>query len=253
MFETIYDNYVDNQSTLHNIKRKENKEEGWFSASSAGSCFKQQFYSLRDEIATDKPSKEAMRKMRLGTIMHKDFENAMIENKEKNLAGFSDSFKYFAEYPIKIPELRVQGTLDCAIYDAENSILTVGDLKTIGSYPYKLRFGREWFKNKSKISTNYELQLATYTIAMLKEIGDCLKVDMQLIFYNKDTSRIRTKPVDLFMRDDAEMYWQDLADFIDEEGEDIRHIKPNSCVNVPTQQWECNYCRFRSLCEKESE
>ena len=262
MFDEIYDNYINKQSNLYLKKRLKTKKTGWFSASTAGSCFKKQYYEMVGTVETDKPNNEAMRKMRLGTIVHKDFEESMKDALKKE--SKNSTLKFFIEYPIEIPDLKVHGTLDCAIYDESRNILTIGDLKTIGSYPYKLRFGREKSKNISKVSTNYELQVSTYTIGLVKEIektiSDEIKyVDMQLIFYNKDTSRIKIKTINSYMKSDAIAYWEDLNDFIDEamvavpDGKLIRDIKPNSCVNVPTQQWECNYCRFRSLCQKESE
>ena len=249
MFEEIYDDYVREEARVHSAKREAERERGWFSASSAGSCFKQQFYNYVAEAETDTPGNESLRKMRLGTVMHKEFEKAMKYAEEKNYL-----FKYFIEYPIELPNLMVKGTLDCAIYNEATLDLVVADWKTIGSYPYKLRFGREKSKNKSKVSTNYELQCSTYTEGLLKVINKSVQnARTQLIFYNKDTSRMKTMEISPYMREEAIAYWEDLNDFIDEEGERIRHIKPNTCVNVPAQQWECNYCRFESLCKTESE
>jgi hypothetical protein len=72
--ETIYDNYLDRLQEEREEKHKEFKK--WFSASTAGSCYKKQWYKL-NEFEAEPFDIRTKRLLRLGTIVHKDFEEAL--------------------------------------------------------------------------------------------------------------------------------------------------------------------------------
>jgi CRISPR/Cas system-associated exonuclease Cas4 (RecB family) len=244
MFKDIYYNYLIDNNKQQGLKRLKTKQKGWLSISSAGSCNKKQYYSTIREQETNPPTEDSLAKMQLGTILHSDFEKAMKHQSDMNN---SNDKQYYYEYPVKIEELRLEGTLDMAIYDRVLNELYVADLKSIGSYPYKLRFGRDKAKNKNKVSNNYEMQVATYAIALSNKLEEP-NVFPQLIFYNKDTSKIKSTNVPLYVLDDAMAYWEDLVDLIDELGDDFKDVSPDSMIGVPYSSWECNYCQYKDKC-----
>ena len=184
-FENIYSNYLNKKSGEYKEKNKDYID--WFSASSAGSCLKKQWYKVNDIQESDTPNNESMRKMRVGTLVHEDFEKAVnyyIENKE------DDNFIINTEQAVVINDLNVIGHLDCSVIHKERSEAYVWDYKTAASYSWKKTFGR----NSSEFHhTNYGLQVATYAIGLtetIKTIKHYDDVEMFLIWYNKDTSQM---------------------------------------------------------------
>jgi len=245
MFKEIYNNYLIKSNEQNQVKRKEGKTDGWFSASSAGSCYKKQYYLIVGEEPTNTPSAESLAKMRLGTLIHADFEDAMRLAMQMNN---KEDVDFYTEYAIKIEDLKLEGTLDMAVHDKNLNQLFVADLKSIASYPYKLRFGRDKAKNRNRVSTNYELQVCTYAIALSNELEQPNVIPM-LVFYNKDTSRIKTIEINQSFMDEALFYWQDLNDLLDDMGADMADVEPNSMVGVPNADWECGYCQFQDKCK----
>ena len=101
-FESIYSNYLNKKSGEYKEKNKDYID--WFSASSAGSCLKKQWYKVNDIQESDPPNNESMRKMRVGTLVHEDFEKAVnyhIENKE------DDNFIISTEQAVVIYDLNI--------------------------------------------------------------------------------------------------------------------------------------------------
>ena len=61
------------------------------------------------------------------------------------------------EHPIDIPELNVKGFVDVVVI-MESGEIYVYDIKTVGSWSWKYKFGR---KNEGNPSIHQELQLGT--------------------------------------------------------------------------------------------
>ena len=119
-FENIYSNYLKKKSREYREKNKDYID--WFSASSAGSCLKKQWYKINDIQESDLPNDESMRKMRVGTLVHEDFEKSVnyhIENKE------DDNFIINTEQAVVINDLNVIGHLEgnCHVYVDKDSEL----------------------------------------------------------------------------------------------------------------------------------
>lgn len=241
----LYNSFLVAHNQQSQIKRKESKTRGVFSVSDAGSCYKKIYYNSMQIEPSNEPNEESLAKMRLGTLVHADYEKAM-EHAENNAP---DTLEFYSEYPVSMPDLNLEGTLDIAIHDTENQVLYVADVKTIGAYPYKLRFGRDKARNKSKVSSNYELQVCTYAIALANALM-VEDVRPTLIFYNKDTSRQKIINVPLQYMDEALFFWEDVYEIIQEMGENMLDIEPNSMIGVPNAEWECRYCNFKDKCHK---
>ena len=244
-FENIYSNYLNKKSGEYREKNKDYID--WFSASSAGSCLKKQWYKVNDIQESDPPNNESMRKMRVGTLVHEDFEKAVnyyIENKE------DDNFIINTEQAVVINDLNVIGHLDCSVIHKERSEAYVWDYKTAASYSWKKTFGR----NSSEFHhTNYGLQVATYAIGLtetIKTIKHYDDVEMFLIWYNKDTSQMREQRIPEYFIIDAIDYWNNAVEFI-EQIKDETTIMPKLDEGIPFQSWECNYCNWKTICHQQ--
>lgn len=230
----IYHNYLLSKSKDH--KQKYDKYEGWFSASSAGSCFIKQH--LKREGAEEKPLDDrTMRLLRLGTIVHTDLANAIEHHAEENKDSDID---WFVERRIELPELNVIGHLDIAVHDKKEDSLAVYDLKTAHSFKWKKVFGRNV---DPKPSINYQLQLGTYGIGLGNEL-DCQTVDLGLIWYKKDDSSMKLQPIDDIWLDNAYEYWVELNETLEDD------IPQPGHDNAPVYSWECRYCPYQGIdCE----
>ena len=86
----IHDIYI-NYLKYKNEEHAEARNDGKFHASSAGSCYRKQMYRL-EEYPQDSMDESSYKVLRLGTIVHKDFENAIkyhLESNEYLLPNFS--------------------------------------------------------------------------------------------------------------------------------------------------------------------
>ena len=251
----IYDAYLDIKQEEHKLKYSEHK--GWFSASTAGSCFKKQWYKLNEEH--EEPlDKRVKRLLRLGTIVHKDVQEAIDwYNDIFKTSSKNDSKEYRTEYAITLDEFKVIGHLDAMYIDYNNKTIDLIDLKTIGDYPWKMRFGIK--KNRDKNPSNhYYYQVATYMLGIGVELDeDCgikkeerefFEYDMGIVWYNKNDSRLKSISIDPVWTTLAKEYWTELNEFID-SGDDIQSIQPGTAINVPAEHWECGYCPFETKCK----
>ena len=76
----IYNSYLLAKQDEHKEKYKDFK--GWFSASTAGSCFRKQYYNINGYDGTQ-PDEKSMRLLRLGTIVHADIADAFERYREQ--------------------------------------------------------------------------------------------------------------------------------------------------------------------------
>ena len=242
--ETIYDDYLER---LQEERKEQYKGyEEWFSGSSAGYCYKKQWYKING-YEPEPFDQRTKRLLRLGTIVHKDFENALSE------AEPLENVTIYLEHEIKLPKFKVVGHLDhCLIRKSDDGIeMYVSDLKTMASYSWTKKFGREAKKrsiNSSPNIGNYELQVATYALGMLEELSLMSSISLNIVYYNKNDSKMKTVEIPTEALDHAAAYWNDLNDFIDED-DSIGDIPPDGAVGVPMQSWECRYCQYSKICK----
>ena len=183
--------------------------------------------------------------MRLGSVLHEDIQDSLIYinniynckdiSSQKEKLIHKKKVKFHIEKEIVIEGLKVRGFYDCVAEQGDRVYLL--DFKTIGSYPYKLKFGRNPAQNNS---IHQELQLGTYGYAVREEFG---RLDgMYLYYYNKDTSVLRPQSVSLSYVDLAYNYWFGVNQ---EHSQGLPPIKEGTS---PTQTWTCNYCEYADLC-----
>ena len=95
---------------------------------------------------------------------------------------------------------------------------------------------------------NYKLQLGTYALGVASDHNPD-KINMYLVWYNKNTSQIREQLVSNEWMDNALTYWSDVYDMKEDIGNYFREeLIPEIEFGVPMQDWECRYCQFYSIC-----
>jgi len=254
MFEDIYQEYLVHKNE-ENRKERYEGNESWYHASGAGFCSRKLYYeSVEKAEPTNPPNKKSMRTMRVGTVLHQDIQDALIYynnilyNKENNndnilLENIAvDNVKKFdTEGEITLPDLNVRGFFDVLLQDCSASgteeINRLYDIKTIHSWGYKQKFGRDVIKHESR---NHFLQVATYGLALKEKLGSL--ESMSILYYNKDNSSIGEQIVPNEYLNKARRYWR----AINEE-----HSKglPGFVHGVsPAYKWCCSYCQFKDHC-----
>ena len=236
--EAIYHTYLQVQQDLNSQKYE--KFKGWFSASSAGSCYRKQLHKARgDEGSELKPRN--MRLLRLGTITHNDNEKAVKDWYEVTKPVHQ---RILTEYRIELKELNVLGHLDLCSYDENDGVVSnveVWDYKTCGTYKWRLKYGRG---AENKIDKRYAMQIATYGMGIGKELGTD-NVTLGLLWYNKDTSTLRKEYIPDVWVDDALRYWTELNE-ITEDIDNPEEMQVGD-VGVPFENWECKYCEYQGV------
>tara|TARA_Y100001963_G_scaffold131177_1_gene188214 strand:+ start:306 stop:1085 length:780 start_codon:yes stop_codon:yes gene_type:complete len=242
-----YDDYIKERNESNRKERYEGNEH-WYHASGAGSCSRKLYYESVVKAEVSNPiNVDSLRLMRLGTIVHNDIQKALTlynnnvynnvyNNVEKkiNINLQKKEIKFYVEGEVTIPELNVRGFYDIV---TEQEKVYLFDVKTSGSYAWSKKFGR---KKEFNPSIHYELQLGTYAYAIEKEFG---RIDgMYLLFYNKDTSRMRPVEIPLTYKSRAYLFWKNIND-------EHKMGLPDFRVGIsPVQKWQCNYCQFKDHC-----
>ena len=225
---------VENSRDYYKIKKV-------FHASSAGSCFRKQLYSYFD-FPRDEKDDKSYRILRLGTLVHQDVEEAI---KHYNMPSDRDS-DVFSEDEIKLPDFNVIGTYD--VGELKDGEFTLWDLKTAAAYKWSKKFGR---KPEKSSDTNYKLQLGTYALGVNLKY-EISKINMYLLWYNKNTSQMREQLISPEWIEKALEYWAELNDILEDSGEKFEEdLIPEIWSGVPFQNWECRYCQYYSICPSE--
>ena len=235
--ELLYHSYLVQKENL----RERDKEV--FHASSAGSCLRKQMYNYYD-FPQDAKDKKSYRILRLGTIVHEDIEEAIAHYEDVNSDG---NEKVFIEDKIELKELNVVGTYDVGQMDEEENSFKLWDIKTAAAYKWTTKFGRKQNRKPSS-DTNYKLQLGTYALGINQKykVG---KIEMYLLWYNKNTSQIKEQIVSPEWIEKALEYWVTVNETLEDVDKHFEEeLKPEYYLGVPHQDWECRYCPYYSIC-----
>ena len=149
-----------------------------------------------------------------------------------------DIKRMIMEHPIDVPELNVKGFADIVV-ELESGEIYVYDIKTIGSWSWRFKFGR---KKESKPSIHQELQLGSYGYGIKEEFGRC--DGLFLLYYNKDNSDVRQLEVDLEFIDQSYNFWVR-----------VQHLHTDGLPFLqdgesPVMEWECKYCQYKDICDE---
>ena len=143
------------------------------------------------------------------------------------------------EHPIDVPELNVKGFIDVVVI-MESGEVYVYDIKTVGSWSWKYKFGR---KKEGNPSIHQELQLGTYGYAIKEEFGRC--DGLFLLCYNKDTSVMKEVPVNIDFINQSYNFWTRVQDL-----HKNNNLPPLQDGESPVMAWECKYCNFKEICDE---
>lgn len=180
--------------------------------------------------------------LRLGQLVHQDLLHALTTNQRIDVLE-DEGLICLSEVPVEIDELNVRGSLD--LMYVLNNMFDIFDLKTTHSFMWRRKFGLK--KNReSEPSPKYPYQLATYAIGVKRRFGWKPK-NMEIIYYKKDDSLMKSENVPLGMIDEAKEYWSLTNDLC--ERHSTNHMVPGETTLCPVESWECNYCPFFYLCD----
>jgi CRISPR/Cas system-associated exonuclease Cas4 (RecB family) len=253
MFEEIYHDYL-NHKNEQNRKERYEGNESWYHASGAGFCSRKLYFeSVEKAKPTKPPNKQSTRVMGLGTAIHNELQSSLLYynninkqyiNKDNNNKEHIVQYKrynFLVEQEIVIEDLNVRGYCDVIVKDYEDSkespYIKLYDIKSTGSYGFKKQFSTK-FINQDPMT--YFMQLSTYGLAVREKYGQLDSMD--LIYYNKDDSRMKRLPVDLSYLSKARRYWSVIND------EHAKGLPLFRLGTSPYKEWMCNYCQFKDHC-----
>ena len=226
--------YSDNPTALH--------------ISMGGHCYlKHWFQKHSDKYPQKESDPKSMRVMRLGTLVHKDYEAAIIFWLEKN---HPKVYKHFVTMEIKVVYTEnVLGHPDIYIVSVNKDKLIVIDIKTIHTYKWKMKF----IQDDPNPNFFYENQLASYALAIAKKEKIKLEnIEMYIYWYKKDDSITKLVPVGNYFLAEAGAYWKDIDYFVNNNDENsLAQITPKQTPHCPSYKWECGkYCGWTEHCNK---
>jgi CRISPR/Cas system-associated exonuclease Cas4 (RecB family) len=259
--DAIYLDYIDKENDK-NFKDRYKNNEGWYRASSAGFCSRKMYYESVLKLEPQvQPKNDSKMKMRLGTIFHDELQGALKSFSPHYIYNFINTEYVSTEYVsteyekekdkyiiekekvdvhiegnIQLPDLNVRGHYDIVF---ESGQVFLYDIKTIGAYPWSLKFGR----NRKPQSRQHPLQLGTYALGVEEQFG---RIDgMYLYYYNKDSSKTKTVEVPMIEKSKAYMYWEAINE------EHAKGLPKLELGQSPEQKWACGYCGFVDICKPE--
>ena len=100
----VYNDWLDHNQEQRKTEFKHLKD--YWSASSAGSCYKKNIFRLFG-FPEKEIQKRSKRLLRLGTIIHNDFEEAMHYYIKTRGSDISDDYEFFIEKEIILKEYKV--------------------------------------------------------------------------------------------------------------------------------------------------
>ena len=246
--ESIYNDFIDSKNEENRTERYKGNEH-WYHASAIGLCSRRLYYESIEKVKpTNKADMRSMRIMRLGNVIHEDIQSSLsiynniysnlYTNKKKKLIieKKKNNIKFHIENEITLDSLNVRGFYDM-VAESDSDGVFLYDIKTVGSYPWKIKFGRN---AQAEPNNNHYLQVATYGLAVKEKFG---QLDgMYILYYNKDSSRLKQMPVPMVYLGMAESYW------INVNKEHKNGLPQFSLGTSPYKEWVCDYCQFKDHC-----
>ena len=238
-----YQQWLQKLNEINGNTRYSKKDLG-FGASSAGLCHLKHYFRLK-RFEKKETADDSMRKMRLGTLVHEDIQQAL-------LYMFDDKYKVMCEIPIEYK--RVKGHLDIAVEIDKDNVALI-DIKTMAAYSWSKKYGRK-DPDPNPAPWN-KLQLATYSLGLKNQYG-YKNVHMYLLNYNKNTSAMRFEPISNDYEKAADLYWDNVersTEYLMSISKPISQLSRENTPrdvtilsNSPKYTWECNYCDYSEHC-----
>ena len=226
----IYDQFLKEKDEA---EADQHGKSGMYYASQTGGCIKKTLMTQAGIKGGDIDAR-TRRVFRLGELVHEDIQLAV-----ESIVEPTDDLVVWIEEEFTIPKYNVKCKIDVGFWDKVNKSIAIHDIKTVHSYKWKMMFGR---KKDAKASTNYELQLGSYGMAIREKVKD-VNQSYYLTWYKKDDSSMKEIQIAPEWEEMAEEYWKDVK-----TSPKYTQISRNS-LNSPVSDWECRYCKFESICK----
>jgi len=219
----IVDNYL---SYLKRLDEDYQSEGGdYFIASSSGGCHLKNFFDRQHKIG--KPfDNELRRRLRLGTLLHKDYEDAMEETDD-------------GEYLV-LPEHSIKGEIEGVLIKAKVDIAYVKD-GLLYTGDYKSKNFKSWSFRGDVGLQGFQARVGAMLIAQQwnVEIQSCYIFSIDVDFGKFDWAIVPQTNEDVreYYRE-LKAAWDGRQDFGNPEvGGD----------SAPVENWECGYCKYKGI------
>ena len=222
------------------LRNKENKEK--YSASGAGMCKHKHWFDYNGYPKTQSRDQD-LRKMRLGTILGEDFDKAMDW-----AAEYCDSnIKIYSEKAVSHNIFNINGHFDLLIVETDTNSLKPWRKGYL--YDYKSCHSYKYSQIEKDDTNNYSYQLATYAFMIEDSAELCDEVvSMELLYYNKNDSGIKSQKVLNPYKKLAKDYWRDVNKNQERINEPTQFGL--EMLRTPYKAWECNgYCPYQKFCK----
>lgn len=238
--ELVYQHYL--QKVHYNPEEYDEKRDKLvLRASNGGRCHRLQKYHLSPDHKPKLLTPEDMAVFRIGTVFHEELQNGfrwLINDKHKD----NDDIQVDIETKIALEwhGLQIEGHLDVRIFEHQQKIIQIIDLKTMNPR------AMSYFKKDPYSKTNNIIQVGTYCKATIDEFPD-YKVMALLSGWDKDKGEFHEVELDVdrcIMM--AGAYYKLLSETLQE---DLENIVPVQHKRSPIENWECNYCSYNHLCK----
>lgn len=203
---------VDNALLKEQEEKLKRVRSGKWSPSSFGRCYRYQFWNRKGEVMTNPPDAEALRRFKVGNIIH----------------DYMQGFFPQAQREVKIlVEDDIIGFADIVL---ENEVV---DIKSCRSYEFKLITKKD------------------FDIAKAKETN-CLQVASYALFLNKPQARLIFIEKDELNSKEFVLKTEDWKEKVNNELEILRGHWKNESLPAPSPRAyggkECSYCSFMDKC-----
>jgi hypothetical protein len=198
------------------IKEQEEKSKrvrsGKFSPSSFGRCYRYQFWNRKNEKQTNPPDVEALRRFKVGNIIHSYAQSFFPTAQREVIVLSGDDLVGYADIVL------------------ENEVV---DIKSCRSYEFKT-FAKE----------DYDIKVDKFQ--------NCLQVCTYALYLNKPQARLIFIEKDALDSKEFIIKTQDFKEQIEDELEILRgHWKKQELPKAIPRAYggkECNYCGFKDKC-----
>ena len=208
------------QKLIDNALLKEQEEKlkkvrsGKFSPSSFGRCYRMQFWNRQNEPQTNPPDVEALRRFKVGNIIHDYAQSFFPQAQREVIIKVEDDIIGFAD--IVLPG-------------------EVVDIKSCRTFEFKLM-----------LKDDYNIGIAKQT--------NCLQVASYAVFLNKPSARLIFIEKDALDSKEFVLKVSDWKQAIEDELEILRGHWKNESLPAPSPRAyggkECQYCNWMTKCFK---
>jgi CRISPR/Cas system-associated exonuclease Cas4 (RecB family) len=203
---------IDDTLTIEQEVKSKRIRSGKFSPSSFGKCYRAQYWNRKNEPVTNPPSVEALRRFKVGNIIHSYVQGFFPQAQREVIVLSGDDMVGYAD--IVLPD-------------------EVIDIKSCRAYEFKL-FKKKGFDVKED------------------KFQNCLQVCTYALFLNRSKARLVFIEKDALDSKEFELETKDFKKEVEDELEILRGYWKEDKLPPPLPRAyggrECEYCGFKDKC-----